>query len=362
MIALFLASLDTDRVWQILFTVGVVIGLLYAFLGACAAAEDILRHPPWRDRTFWMVNVGLVLLYASTFVLVYLAAAARLTFTAENRSTALRVTMLVQQGLFLGWLAYAWGQEIQQTGRMLFNFRFIAMIVLLWMPIPAIYWFCVGALMSGENQELSQRVRRTLPQSLMGRAFKTWFFPGPETGYIFAVASLASIAALVWILALFLIENGPRYQAVSLFCLTCVSYVAVYLGIGNILLYLIRRISSVTLFTAAVIQCLLVLIGTAAPYLIAEFNRSYGRSYSLLHVTNPFWSCIELLEDPNSIVSAHAIPWLVVPPAIVIFFINLWLVAPRVREQAVAKPLRMVEEDAALAPPPAAPPPASPWD
>ena len=34
---------------------------------------------------------------------------------------------------------------------------------------------------------LSPRVKRDLPQTLLGRIFLTWFAPGPGTGYMFAV-------------------------------------------------------------------------------------------------------------------------------------------------------------------------------
>ena len=50
--------------------------------------------------------------------------------------------------------------------------------------------------MVGESGELSERVKRTLPQSFFGRAMLTWFNPGPATGYLFAIANLLAVLVL----------------------------------------------------------------------------------------------------------------------------------------------------------------------
>ena len=44
---------------------------------------------------------------AGYIALVFLAAAARLGFPSENRSTPLRIVMLLQQLLLTGWVAFA---------------------------------------------------------------------------------------------------------------------------------------------------------------------------------------------------------------------------------------------------------------
>ena len=59
-----------------------------------------------------------------------------------------------------------------------------------YMVLASLYWFAAGSLMNGESPELSPRVKRRLPTSLVGRAMFTWFNPGPGTGYVFAVCNL----------------------------------------------------------------------------------------------------------------------------------------------------------------------------
>jgi hypothetical protein len=357
-----LATLATDKVWQVLFSVAIAIGLFVIFLAAYEGAYDLLRYPPWRDREFWPLQIGILLAFLSTFAMLYQASAERLTFTTENRSSRLRAMMLVQQALLVGWLAYACAAE-GPIHRGFFSMRdAIIMVSLIGCVTSMLYWYGMGAIMSGESIAISQRVKRSLPKSFLGRAFLTWFYPGPATGYVFALANLASVM-FVSLLAVFFVENNPQHIRIfTLFTLTGFFYVAGYLGLGNLLLYLIRRVSTVTLFTGTVIQCLLVLIGVATPWLIAEINGTYVRSYTLLHVTDPFWSCAMFLEGQGLTPTKETIPWLVVPPALIIFILNLIYVAPRVRERTAAKPLRMIEEDATFAPPPSAAEPASPWD
>ena len=139
----------------------------------------------------------------------------------------------------------------------------------------AIYWFVMGAFMTGEATELSQRVKRRLPQSYFGRMFLTWFNPGAGTGYLFAVSNVLAAA----IFATFTVWYGLHYaatrrttlagmpsagQAMAFIALLC-GYLICYLGIGNLLLRLLRRFTQVTLAAAVLINGLLLLAGWGIP-------------------------------------------------------------------------------------------------
>ena len=107
------------------------------------------------------------------------------------------------------------------------------------------YWFIMGALMTGEWPHLSRRVQRSLPQSKLGRIFLTWLNPGPAAGYMFAISNLAVLSAF-GLAALWLITGGTRARldlTAYYFCIFGWCYVAIFLGIGRLIINGARRFS-----------------------------------------------------------------------------------------------------------------------
>ena len=106
--ALLLATVAKERHWQVMVSVLIIVGLFYVFIGACSICHDLLRstRSPFNDPDFWSWNFCLQMAFWSSFVLFYLAAAAQLTFTAENRSTPLRIAMLGAAMLLATWVGY----------------------------------------------------------------------------------------------------------------------------------------------------------------------------------------------------------------------------------------------------------------
>ena len=142
---------------------------------------------PFDDPDFWIVESALQTAYWSTFVLLYLAAAAQLTFTAENRSTPLRIAMLVQQALLAGWIGYLVSSDASRNRHVRSHQSRTA-------RLHHCLVDCIGfrraAFMLGESDGTFARVKRRLPKSFLGRVFFTWFNPGPGTGYLFAVCNV----------------------------------------------------------------------------------------------------------------------------------------------------------------------------
>ena len=171
----------------------------------CAGTGGLLStEMPFAEAGFWQAMAALLTAYASYFVLVFLAAAARLTFASDNRSTRLRIVMLLQQLLFTGWITWIVFQPDAERPRY-FHGRFLILL--------GLHWYAMGTLMTGESPELSARVKRNLPQSFLGRAMFTWFNPGPGTGYMFALANCAGTVVLILVaVAGFAELSSPGWQ------------------------------------------------------------------------------------------------------------------------------------------------------
>ena len=315
-----------------------------------------------------MGNAAGLTAWASYMALGFFASVARITFASDNRSTRLRVVMLLQHCLFAGWLAWPWfTMDANSVG--IFGILFVFSVFV------GIHWFLMGALMTSESPQLSLRVKRSLPQSFLGRIFLTWFNPGPGTGYVFAIggatgAFLLILAAQMTDRAMLAASSG-RGGGFNTECLFCfgvlgISYLAIYLGIGLAIIRMLRRFWSIDLLGGLLIHLMLVLLGCVIPCLAGMMIFSNGRlDWSLLQTPCFPWTLARYVENPSprSLPTDTTALMLVVPLAAgVVFLANLPTVVRELRHVRIAPPPRVVEEEAKLAPPPPPPLPESPWD
>ncbi len=362
-IGLMVATATSERHWQIVMSVFMVAGLLFVFFFSWIVPMEILWEVngiPLDEPAFWIGNLAILSIFWGYFALVVQAAAAQLDFPSNNRSTKLRMVMLFQQLLFLGWMAFA-----------LFESRERFFFVLL-LTFSGIHWWVMGAFMVGEAGELSLRVRRTLPQSFLGRSFLTWFNPGSGSGYVFTLASYLAlvitvvIGEMIWSRADYTSYMQSRVTWMAdfnpmIFGLTMFLYLAFYLGLTRLLIMLLRRAGWGTMFMSLLVSVLLVLFGCGVPLSIHLMSSDWRASYSIVEATNPFWTLGEMTGNRLPVVEQFYILAILGFPAGVLFILNLPSIAREVQQVRAALPRRVAEDDAALQPA-AAPEKKNPWD
>lgn len=361
---LLVGTLTDEKHWQSVLSVLVVLGLLIAFWSACALAVEVVDYSDFgvTEREFWIANAAFLSAYVSYFALVYFAAAAQLSFPSDNRSTRLRVTMLGQFLLFVGWMSWVWVTDGPDEDMLTF-----------FLVVVGLHWYGMGALMTGESAQLSYRVRRSLPQSFLGRAFLTWFNPGPGTGYVFALCGmLAGLLLVCLALASAHVLPNPRRPFatgratdVLTFGTLAFCYMTIFLGLGLVLIRLTRRFSRAGLGLSVLVQVMLVLLGCGVPLVIQLSSpRWYGSGYSLLQITNVFWTLYAASETRAGFVYGPVLLAVLPLAALAVFVLNLPAIVREVRFVRLPKPQRVAEEDAqqaaVLRPP--QPVQISPWD
>ncbi|MCC9607862.1 ABC transporter permease [Blastopirellula sp. JC732] len=361
MAGLLLATVTNSKSWQSVLSVAVIVLFLIAFFGAIGLSVGaIVEETSWRqydEANFWVLTVCALTFYFSYLALLYYAAAAAISFASENRSTKMRMVMLVQHFLFIVW--FCWGYI--ESGYE--NVVLSAMITFL-----AIHWGIHGALMVGESPVLSPRVRRSIPKTILARLCSNWFLPGPARGYLFAVSGMISGAVSAFALSLLwpYFGSGGSYDVrmVAAYAVAATSYVAIYLGVGRLLMMGIRRLGSGDIFLSAIIHLLLLLFGVFIPIIIQL--SSYwlpNDEYSLVQISNPFWTLTMILDEPQVIwISELGIAIvLLFGGAVTMLGLQIILSAPDIVPTAQAAPNRVAEEDRLLEPE-AQLIPQSPWD
>ena len=364
-IALLAGTLTREKHWQVVVSVLLIIGLFWVFMIYSmwfTSAVLIFAGLPFDEPVFWQVNAGIVTAVASFFLLVFYAAVGQITFASDNRSTRLRVIMVAQHVLFTGWMAWAMVMEPEYE------------IALVYLMILGFYWYVAGALMSGEWPQLSTRVKRQLPQTFLGRALFTWFNPGPGTGYVFAVCGMSAGFVIVNIGG-FLQQIAPwnnsrpwspnEINSVLVFGTLTTAYVAIYLGGGLLLIRGLRRLFPAGLILGALVQVALAAAGIIAPLVIQSSSSNWmWDQYSLLQMSNPFWTLVHVVDRTALPVETPVLMTVLPIIALLVFVLNLPGVALEVRHVRIARPARVVEEDAELMPVKVSPEPTrlSPWD
>jgi len=334
---------------------------------SCALCYELLRFSMFEveERWFWIAHFGALTAYLSYFALFFCAAAAQLTFASDNRSTALRICMVAQHALWAGWVAFICWEEQAQS-----QFISNGWPLIMGLTLAGMHWSVMGMFMTGESAHLSPRVQRTLPKTSAGRAFLTWFFPGPATGYIFVLANMAAAVVLALFAKVVWDAYSPaagamfrviRLEQLALFGALCLGYMAFYLGLGKLILASLRRYSVVGALGSVLVNVLLILAGCGIPLVVHLMSDWRMTGYNLMHITNPFWTVVEIIERGG--LYDAAVLSLVSVGGLAMFLLNLRSILEEMRLVRAPRPTRVEEEDSQLMPATVhAKIPRDPWD
>ena len=349
---LLLATTTSRKQFQTIPMIVAALGLFYgcAMIIAGAVAFVMEGGPAlYSESGFWIVSGAMLTGFAAYFVMICEAAAAKLSFASDNRSTRLRIIMLAHYLIFAGWMAAGWmlfpeREREMATAPFLFIFMFCV----------SLHWYVMGALMVGESPRLSSRVKRKLPRSFLGRVFFTWFYPGPGTGYVLSLCGLVCALLTVGLTIFFGDRAGlfprrpgtPTIDAIWTFGVLGVSYIAVYLGLGLLLMRALRRFTSNGLALSVSLQILLVLFGCVVPLVIQWTLPQFRHvNYSILQITNPFWSLSEVLGSSLSPETPLLVTF-VPAAAVAVFLMNIPGLIREISVIRIMTPERVTDDDA----------------
>lgn len=357
-ISLLVATMSTSKTWQVLTSVLIVVGLIAAAITWMVFVVEVVidNHMSFDEPMFVAINLSIISGAVSYFVLFIFAAAAQLSFSSDNRSTKLRIILLAQQILLVGWCVYFWVVS-REDG-----------VIMVMCILAAIHWTLAGTFLTGELAQLSPRVRRALPQSVFGRLMLTWFNPGSGTGYIFAVVNLTSIFVLTILLyhgaKTFSADHVQRWHTEiwhSTWLMIC--YMAGYLGVGRLFTLLLRRRYYINVTVTFLFQVAIIAFGALIPTVLQFLVLDFSNTYTELQATNWLWTLAECLDDdlPHEIIAGVPLVTVIVTAgAAVIFFTNVVLASREVEQVRQAAPERVLQDEAELHPP-VAEPPLNPW-
>jgi hypothetical protein len=316
MVGLLMATLSRARHWQVLLSLVLIAGLFLAMFtwGAFASqavARDMFGFDPALDGE-WAAHSAFALGAVSFIVLMVQAAASRITFASDNRSTPQRVTVVVQFAMWVGWMGYGYWLSKEAD--------FLAVMQL----IAASYGVVVGGWLIGESPALSPRVRRALPRSVFGRILLTLFNPGSGTGYLYIVATLSAVTAVSVGLNIAGLSRGAFGKTeFHTFATIILGYALGYLGIARLAWLWFRARWRVPGELTLLLLFLFAMLGIALPLSAATLLESGNFiEYSAIQAPNWAWT-IARAADRDLMVSDPIVPIFVYISALLVVFVNI---------------------------------------
>jgi ABC-type transport system involved in cytochrome c biogenesis permease component len=308
---LFFASLATGRSGQLgmMVMMLIIVGVSqFAIAGTAFSMINYGFSEDWKD---FAIAAFFFAMYVVTFCYLLLrAAAAQLSPPSENRSTSIRIALIIHQCAVFAMVAYllmAYGVDDDPV--------YFAICYM------AGFWMLCGTLMVGETDVLTPRIRRDLPSSFLARSLLTWLTPGSGTGLIFAVSSFLGFCCALYFAILFAETGGAGARMVAVdprpLIVTLAGYMMMLLALTRWFMKLLRRranpSASVALAVLAIVAGFIALI----PYGIELHLNDYNRiNWSPLQITNWAWTLGLALDNrldpgaPYLIFSIGGILWI----------------------------------------------------
>ncbi|TWU47754.1 ABC transporter permease [Rubripirellula reticaptiva] len=337
-VALFFAPVARTRTGRITTLLAVMGMLLMAeWTIGFLVIGMILEGNPLTGEQVLLAVIATISLSLALGHLFLTATAAQLTPESENRSTHLRVSLMIVSAVVLGLCMLAIKMLDDDAG--------IAISSMAATGLAGLWTLC-SSMFTGESSTMTPRVRRELPSSLLARATLTWLTPGPASGLVFSVVNIVVITAAV-VIGIDLagqFAGGRTTIVTGMLKQLCVGYSAYLVGFLVVVRWLvaiirIRNNPRAEIGIAALVA--VAMLAAIVPYSIGLHLNDYrSYSYSGWQITNWAWTLGEIVTGRNSVWTINV----VVVVATLAFFATLLASPELVMPRRTATPQRVREE------------------
>ncbi len=279
-VGLAMAVQSSSRHFQMFVFVGLVMLCMFVYLLCMILASE---HLWWgasdaSNPEFWSAVAWVVCLIGCYSLLMYSVTRAQLIPRGHNRSTAVRVVMLICGA---GWVGgTAWVVQLTKG-------EYAAEVWQLFQLALFAHWFVACFFILGEQTEVTRRIRLQAPRSLLGKALAIWLQPGPTLGFFFTLFGCA-VQMLVALLVLLQADALRRTDEVIAYVAALTSYVAFYGGMGLLAMRLLRRwvVPSVVVSLVVALGVFTLFLGMPLMYELLVYSVPF-QQFRWYHVFNP---------------------------------------------------------------------------
>lgn len=339
-VGLFLAPLARGRTGRIsTMLVAIAAFMIAEWSIGYVVIEMISQGYSLETETLIYAVVATALLGIGIGHLLLTATAAQLTPESDNRSTPLRLSLLMLGTIVVGLIAYA----IQMSDENVAVFSLMAFTT-----VFAGLWVIASSMLVAESSVMTPRMLRELPSSFLARNLLTAITPGPNSGLIFAtVVAIAGSVLFLYGLEV-LIDNHPRLGGARVrpffqrFVMLYVGYLVSFLVCVRVIVAGVRLKANPRADVGIAVMIVVLLVSALLPLAIGlQLNDFREFGYSPWQITNWAWT---MMEAERGLKNKEE--YWVVAAAAGLFGICLATMSDTVLPRKIATPLRVKEEKA----------------
>lgn len=327
----------TGRVFSMLMLVSVLLVAEYA-VGAAVITMIWQGNPMTTEETIFSFVSILALAIAGGHLLLTVTAT-QLTPESENRSTAIRISMLMVTAVLIA-IATLAVLVVGEPGM----FVYTASVI-----VVAGLWTIGSGLMVAESGVMTPRIQRELPASFLARMCLTWLTPGPGTGLVFSGSVILLLLGIQQFSVHMIVDQQMlpgwalgRFQRMFseppiLYC----GYLLGFLVVVRLLMMLVRIKNNPRVEIGFAALVAVAVFAALVPYSIElHYNDYFPIKYSIFQITN--WA-YTLNESLRGALSAYVTP-VILGVGVSLWFIAMFSIPDVVKPRRVATPKRVQEE------------------
>jgi hypothetical protein len=198
-VAIFLACLPISKSLKILIGLAAAILMLFMVTQLTRGFAELMIEgvgSMMSNRSFWAAFLTVSGVYLSATLLLHFLSIALISPPSANRALAVRIYMTVVWLVGLA-ISLAWVM-VQNEARLILPWAIVSFVV-----------FSISLVVIVSNQDtLSVRVQRTIPERLPLRALAFLFYNGAAGGLLWAAVLLGATFVIMWIVAGFSFYRG----------------------------------------------------------------------------------------------------------------------------------------------------------
>jgi ABC-type transport system involved in cytochrome c biogenesis permease component len=342
--ALAMAPVSQGRMGQIVSLLATIALLVAAEFAIGSFAMDLIQFGiPIEGSDLLSLIAATIAVLASFLFILLMATTAKLTPESENRSTGIRVAVMLH--LFCV-LVVAHGFILELTDSLATQNPYDGVaIVAIATAYFVLFWAFVGSMMCAEAPTMTARIRRELPGTFLTRLLWTWLTPGPATGLIFTVVCLTACVGSMHFMMIQMAAMGPWASSQRSIhfqlSLLLVSYLTFGLVGVRVLISFLRTRNVVNVRVGMAALAVVLLLMAVIPYSIALHWNDYRQfEYSAWQASNWVWT---LERTVNGSIDPIVV-YVVASAAALAFLVHLVLLGQRVLPQRLATPERVLDE------------------
>jgi hypothetical protein len=189
-VAIFLACLPISKLLKILIGLGAAIITFWLVFGLTAGISELMMQgvgSMMSNRTFWATFLTVSSVILSATLLLHFLSIALISPQSANRALPVRIYMTIVWLIGLG-ISMAW-VHVQNEARLIGPWAIASFVI-----------FGISLVVIVSNQDtLSVRVQRTIPERLPLRVLAFLFYNGAAGGLLWAAVLLGITFAIMWV-------------------------------------------------------------------------------------------------------------------------------------------------------------------